>query len=305
MRRGLLVGVATLVALEWPAVALAHGDSVPVSGLGGAWQPAPTVLAAAGLAFALFAQAFVRLRRRGRADHAPWSRPALFALALALLVLALLSPLDAVGEEYLLSGHMLQHVLVGDAAPALLLVALRGPLALFLLPAPVLGRLARLRPLRVALGFLLRPGASFAAWAAVFGAWHVPAAYQYVLTRQTAHDLEHATFLAAGLLVWAQLVDPARRGALSIAGRVRFAVALFAAGLVLADVLIFSFEPLYGAYAAQDERLLGLSPLADQRLAGIVMMAEQTLTLGTCGAVLLRAYQRGAWRARTRVASRL
>ena len=49
---------------------------------------------------------------------------------------------------------------------------------------------------------------------------------------------------------------------------------------MLADVLIFAMRPLYGSYAAQDERLLGLSPLEDQRLAGLVMMGEQLLTLG-------------------------
>jgi hypothetical protein len=44
-------------------------------------------------------------------------------------------PLDEAGDGYLLSAHMLQHVLIGDAAPALALVALRGPLLFFLLPA--------------------------------------------------------------------------------------------------------------------------------------------------------------------------
>ena len=49
---------------------------------------------------------------------------------------------------------------------------------------------------------------------------------------------------------------------------------------MLADVLIFSFVPLYPAYAAQDERLLGFSPLRDQRSAGVVMMLEQLLRSG-------------------------
>lgn len=273
---------------------LVHGDVVPVSKLDGAWEPAPLVLAGAGLALLLFAQAFVRLRRRGRADHARWSRALLYLLGVALITLALVSPLDAVGEEYLLSAHMLQHVLIGDAGPALILVALRGPLLFFLLPGLVLAPLARVRPLRVALSFLLRPKASFGVWAVAFGAWHVPAAYDFVLTRPPVHDLEHFTFLAAGLLVWSQLVDPARRAELSVPGRLVFALALFASGLVLSDVLIFSFEPLYGAYALQDERLLGLSALTDQRFAGLVMMVEQTLTLGTCAAILLLAHQRRA-----------
>lgn len=285
-----LVGAGTaLAAAVLPADAFAHGDRVPTSELGDAWSAEPAVLVGVALALGLFAQAFVRLRRRGRSDHAGWSRAVLFAAGVTLGTLALLSPLDAVGEEYLVSAHMLQHVVVGDLAPALVLVALRGPLLLFLLPAAVLGPLARAGRLRSSLSFLLRPRVSFAAWALVIAVWHVPAAYQSVLTRQWAHDLEHVTFVLAGLLVWTQLVDPARRGVPSLAGRLALAVALFAAGQVLADVLVFSFEPIYGAYAAQDERLLGLSPLMDQRLAGVIMMVEQLATLGVCAALLLRA----------------
>jgi cytochrome c oxidase assembly factor CtaG len=274
------------------AILLAHGDDVPVSKLGGAWEPALPVLVAAAIALLLFAQAFVRLRRRGRKDHAAWSRAFLFSGGLAILTLALVSPLDAVGEEYLLSAHMLQHVLVGDAAPALLLVALRGPLVFFFLPARILSPLARLGRLRRVLAFLLRPRIAFALWVLAFGAWHIPAAYDAALAHPLVHDLEHASFALAGVLAWTQLVDPARRGELGVRGRVAFAVALFAAGLVLSDVLIFSFDPLYGPYALQDERLLGLSPLTDQRLAGLVMMLEQALTLGTFAALTLRGEHR-------------
>jgi putative membrane protein len=267
---------------------LAHGDAVPMSELGGAWEVAPAVLSASALALALFAQAFIRLRRRGRADHAPWSRAALFAAAVVVGTLALLSPLDAVGEEYLLSGHMLQHVVIGDVAPALAIVAVRGPLAFFLLPPAVLRLLAPLRPLRVGLGVLLRPGVAFAVWALTLAVWHVPAAYEGALTNQGLHDLEHATFALAGTLVWIQLVDPARRRELTTAGRLVLLVAMFAAGQVLANILLFSFSPLYEAYSAQDERLLGLSPLTDQRLAGLVMMVEQIVVLGIAAALLLR-----------------
>lgn len=286
--------LAAAAFLALPGAALAHGDRVAESELATAWDPSPVVLAGAGLALLLFGQAFLRLRRRGRADHAPWTRVPLFLLGLGLVTLPLVSPLDPVGEEYLLSGHMLQHVLVGDAASALLLVAVRGPLVFFLLPGVVLRPLARVAPLRAALAFLLRPVVSFGAWALAFAAWHVPAAYDAALAHRPVHDLEHLSFLVAGVLVWSQLVDPARRRELGLRGRLAFAVALFAAGLALSDVLIFSFDPLYGPYAAQDERLLGLSPLLDQRLAGLTMMLEQTLTLGTFAAIVLRGGQRRA-----------
>src|SRR5207245_1051476 len=170
-----------LFALVAAEPALAHNGQAPVSRIGSAWDAPPLVLVPAAVALLLFAQAFVRLRRRGRADHASWSRPPLFLLAVALATLPVLSPLDAVGDSYLLSGHMLQHVVIGDAAPALALVALRGPLLFFLLPCPLLRSLARLPWLHGLLAFLLRPLVSFAVWIAVIAAWHVPAAYDYTL----------------------------------------------------------------------------------------------------------------------------
>ena len=256
------------------------------------WEAPPAVFVGAVIALAMFAQAFVRLRRRGRADHAGWDRAALFGAAVVIGTLALVSPLDYVGEEYLLSAHMLQHVIIGDLAVALAIVAIRGPLTFFLLPAAILVPLARMGRLRAFLRFLLRPKVAFAIWAVVIAAWHVPAAYDFALEHQAVHDLEHLSFVIAGVLVWTVLVDPARRGEVSVAGRIGLAVALFAAGQILADVLIFAMRPLYPAYAEQPDRLLGLSPLEDQRLAGLVMMGEQLLTLGICVALLLVAQHR-------------
>jgi putative membrane protein len=265
-----------------------HAESIA-----SAWEAPPAVLIGSAVALALFGQAFVRLRRRGRADHAGWDRAALFGSAVAVGTLALVSPLDYIGEEYLLSAHMLQHVVIGDLAPALAITALRGPLVFFLIPAAALSPLARTGWLRAFLRFVLRPWIAFGIWAVVIAVWHIPALYDYTLTHQVVHDLEHLTFVLAGVLVWTLLVDPARRGDLSHAGRIGLAIALFAAGQVLADVLIFAMRPLYPAYAEQPRRLLGLSPLADQRLAGLVMMAEQLLTLGTfVGLTLLARHRR-------------
>jgi cytochrome c oxidase assembly factor CtaG len=264
------------------------------------WTLEPAVVAIAIVGAVLFLRAFVELRRRGRSDHAPWSRLVLFAAGLCAGVLPLVSPLDPIADRYLLSAHMLEHVLVGDAAPALLLLAVRGPLFFFMLPPNVLGPLSGLRPVRALVGFLLRPRVAVACWAVVMGTWHLPAAYDYTLTHQTVHELEHTCFFCAGLLVWLQLIDPAGRRQLSIPGRLILLATVFALGTVLSDVLIFSLRPLYPSYASQPTRLLGLAPMRDQQLAGIVMLCEQLLSLGTCAFFLLLPILRrpGARRAR-------
>ena len=270
---------------------LAHLRPVPPSELSTHWIAPPLVVALAVLAVALFVQATIRLRRRGRADLAGTDRVLLFAAGLALVVLPLVSPLDGVADRYLLSAHMLQHVLIADAGPALLVLALRGPLGFFLVPAPLLRRLARLRPL---LRVLVRPDVAFLVWVGTILGWHFPSAYDYTLLHPWAHELEHATFVLAGTLAWIQVVDPARRGHLTRGGRALVAFGMLAFGTAVVDGLLFSSAPAYAVYAAQPHRVFGLSALLDQRLGAVVMFAEQALTAGAALVLLLRPALRAA-----------
>jgi cytochrome c oxidase assembly factor CtaG len=215
----------------------------------------------------LFAQAMLRLRRRGRADHAGLERVLIWALGTGILLTGLLA-FDRRADENL-AWHMTQHVLIGDLAPALLVLATAGPLALFLLPPSILRPLAR-SPLRR----IVQPPVVFALWAATLAVWHIPALYDYAETHENVHYLEHACWMIAGLLAWSVLLDDRR----SVGRRVALAAAMFASGTILADVLIFSFTAIYPAYPS----------VRQQQLAGVVMMVEQVLTLGTLVFVLLR-----------------
>jgi cytochrome c oxidase assembly factor CtaG len=252
-------------------------------------------IVAAAVAALLFVQAVVRLRRRRRSDLVGWDRIALFAAGLAVTLFALVGPLDRLADEKLLFAHMGQHVLIGDLGPALMIVALRGPLLVFLLPAPVLAPLARNSGVRTVLGTLLRPRVAFALWAANLAVWHVPYLYDLALAHQNLHDFEHLCWTACGILVWTLLIDPGSHRRLGVGGRIVLATAMFAAGQILSDVLVFSFTQLYPYYHGA----YGISALTDQKLSGIVMMVEQLLTLGTCVALLLRP----RWRTRTRLAT--
>jgi putative membrane protein len=255
------------------------------------WHAEPSVVAGCVVALLLFANGFVRLRRRGRKDLAGWGRAALFITAIAMVYLALDSPLDAIADDYLLSAHMLEHVMIGDLAIALAMLAVRGPLIFFLLPAAVLSPLARNKPLRAFLHWLTGPWVALAVWTAGMWAWHVPRIYDYAATHQTVHQLEHLSFMLGGILVWNLLIDPARTHRLTVPGRILLAVGIFLLGDPVMATL-FGGGANYPHYASQPDRLLGLSPRLDQRLAGTVMLVEQILTLGTCCAVLLWPYLR-------------
>jgi putative membrane protein len=273
--------------------------ATPPDELWTAWSPDLLALSLAAVAVAFFLQGWRRLHRR-RPDLAPWTRIPLFLAGVALVLLGLVSPLDAIAEEYLQSAHMLQHVLIADLGIALTLVAVRGPLVLFFLPRDLLAPLARVRVLRRALGFLLRPAVAISLWVATLVAWHVPALYEAALDSPAIHRLEHLSFVVVGLLVWTLIVDPAHHLRLTVNERIGVAVLLFWIGQVLSYVFVFGFEPYYDVYAEQPERLLGLSPLADQRLAGVVMMVEQALTLGVALVLLFRSARRARPAARPR-----
>jgi putative membrane protein len=254
------------------------------------WTAPPAVFAAIGLACLLFGQGWLRLRRRGRPDLASWSRVALFGAGIFVVLAGLISPIDTIGENHLLWVHMLQHVLIGGAAIVLVVLAVRGPLLVFMLPPRILGPIARDRDVRAVLSFLLRPRVAFGLWALNLAVWHIPRLYIDALLHPYVHDLEHACWMLAGLLVWTLLIDPGSHKRLTTGGRVALAAAMFAAGQALTVLLVFSFHPLYPLYRGA----YGFSARTDQQLAGVVMMVEQLVVLGTFAFLVLRPRLRHA-----------
>ena len=213
---------------------------MPLAHSSSSWETPPAVLLGAALALVLFVQAFVRLRRPQARPRALEPRLLLYTAGLALLALPLVSPLDQLGDEELLSAHMLQHVLMGDAAPALLVVAVRGPLLFFLLPPFLLRPLASFRPLRAVLALLLVPLVSLGVWAVTSTAGTSRRSTTTPPRTRRVHDLQHLSFVARG----AAGVDPARRPArherLRRPQRVFFALGMLALSQPLVDALLFT-----------------------------------------------------------------
>ena len=250
------------------------------------WNPPLLVLAGGALAAFRFTHAFVRLRRRGRLDHARWNRAALFGAGLLFVALPLSSPLDTAADGYLFSAHKVEHLAIGDAAPALLLLAVRGPLLAFMVP-PVVARLtgprSTLHPLRRT---LTSSWFAVVSWCVTLAVWHIPALYDSALAHPVLHEIEHATFFASGLLLWAKLLGLGR-AKVSASERLAVAGVVFAAGQILGTVLFLAARPLYPTYASEPVRLLGLDALTDQRVAGLAMMAEQLVTLGALALIVM------------------
>jgi cytochrome c oxidase assembly factor CtaG len=124
-----------------------------------------------------------------------------------------------------------------------------------------------------ALGRLFsRPLPAWIVFNVVLVAWHVPVLYDATLSSVAVHDLEHATFLVAGLLFWVQVIDsPPVRARLGYGARAVYVTAALLVSWVLAIVLALASTPLYAPYADLVHRPGGLSALADQQIAGGVM----------------------------------
>jgi cytochrome c oxidase assembly factor CtaG len=235
------------------------------------WFSDPAVLAPLALLAGIYIWRFREARREAGGRGAGFVQAAAFAGAMVALLIALVSPLDGLGEDYLFSAHMVQHVLLGDIAPLLLLLAL----------SRVIMRPATRRLMRVerALGPLATPVTGILLWLVLMYLWHVPALYDAAAENAPLHVLEHACFFAAGIALWWPLIQPVpmRRRLTGMQPLAYIAAAkggLAALGLYLA----WASSALYPYYETTP-RIWGLSPVEDQNIGGVIMMVEQSLTL--------------------------
>ena len=189
-------------------------------------------------------------------------RPLVFAVGYATLLVALVSPLHALGEQ-LFSVHMVQHLLMTLVAPPLLLLSRSMPVLLWGLPASeraTLGRLAgRPGPLRSVLGGLTLPLVAFWLFILTQWLWHQPALYDWALEERWAHYAEHLTFFLTAVLFWWPVIGaPPLPSPLSYPGRMLYTFCAWMPNTFLGAGLALSSAPLYAAYTYDDQQLAGL-----------------------------------------------
>ena len=244
------------------------------------WTFNPVVILALGLAAALYARAYRRAAARSAAVGAGHWVP--YAAGLTAIAAALLSPLDSIGDRYLLSAHMAQHVLLADIAPALIVLGLRRPLLPLGLSRAALRAVApasRTASARV-LARLTSPWVAIPLWAAATWVWAIPAVFDFAAQHSGVHAFEHATLFYTGLALWWLIVDPLPRARLRPSGQ-RLALLGFSrlASAAVCLPLTWLAHTEYPLYAAAP-RAFGISALNDQRLTGAGMCFVEFLVFG-------------------------
>ncbi len=277
-----IVGLA-VVALR-PAAGHAHGlDVVTPDTLWSSWSLELSVVLPLLVTVWLYAHGARRVwSRAGRARGIGYPHALAFALGAAALLLALVSPLDALGAT-LLSAHMAQHGLLVTAAPLLLLLGRPGVAFAWALPDRSRRRLLRSSAWRSVAGLgdaLSRPLPAATLHGLALWLWHAPAAFDAAVANHAIHAFEHVSFFGTAILFWrAVLGARADRRAGSALGA-SFAT-LVHGGLLGALITLAPF-PLYAWYAGRTG-LWGLSPLEDQQIAGLLMWVPMGVVyLGAC-----------------------
>jgi putative membrane protein len=189
-------------------------------------------------------------------------RAAAFFAGLLLALLAVVSPVATIAVEYLVSAHLLQNVVLAEWAPALLVLGV-GPW--------VAGRVARNPVTR----FLTRPIVALPVWLATYALWHVPFAYEAALDSRVLLDLEHLSYLVAGVFLWWPVFQD-EPWHLPSGGKAAYLFAAFVLASPLGLLLALLPSPLYDTYV-EAPRLWGLEPLQDQQIGGTLMAVSEAI----------------------------
>jgi putative membrane protein len=240
----------------------------------------PIVLTGTLIVVALvYLRGWVAIRRTRSVQFPAW-RLGCFLLGLAVIWLAIASPLDGFADA-LLSAHMVEHLLLMSFAPPLLLLGYPVVPLLRGLPRGVtvhlLSPLIRSQMLRRFGHLLVVPLVAWLAMNLVFLGWHVPAAYDFALEHEHWHEFEHLCFLGTSILFWWPLIRPWPT-------RASYAGWLLLLYLVMADIvntalsafLAFCDRPVY-SYYLREPNAFHLSPLSDQRAGAVVMWVVGSL----------------------------
>lgn len=200
-----------------------------------------------------------------------------FAAGIVVLLLALVSPLDTLGDTYLFSAHMLQHILLILIVPPLLLMGLPPELAHRILRNSRAARVERV---------LSRPILAWTLGIGTMWLWHWPHLYNAALASEPIHIVEHLMFVVTATIFWWPVLSPIEESRLVPLAAVFYVFGACVAHTVLAILLTFAPLGLYPAYLQPVDTLnilplirdhWGLTPHDDQQWGGLLMWVPACL----------------------------
>lgn len=222
------------------------------------WDFAPSVIIGTALLVVGYWSFTGPLRRRGKwGPPVSWLQQLAFYLGTLCMFLALVGPLDGIGDGELFSAHMAQHMILSFVAPPLWVIGTPEWLIRRLVPRRILAWMAN--PL---IAFLLFNGAMWI--------WHMPAFYDTALSHEWLHVIEHLVFMSAGVIGWLPVLKSRLSYGMTPIIKLLYLFPSMLSCTALAALITLSSHTLYPFYGNASLGW-GLTPLSDQQLGGAVM----------------------------------
>lgn len=193
-----------------------------------------------------------------------------FAAALTILLLTLMSPLNALADGYLFSAHMVQHIILLLIVPALLLLSLPRSLSLAIRPR-----------------LLGHPLVGWAAGVGTMWLWHAPTMCNAAIASRPVHALQTLSLIVLGCLFWRQIIAPREEERLSPPAAVLYLFSACVTCSVLGIIITFSPIAVCSIYSMQPTDPFGMldtirtnwgfTPERDQQIGGLIMWVPMCL----------------------------
>lgn len=230
-----------------------------------AWDVDPSIPIGCAL---LLAGWFVAHRPLRRDDLA---HGGCFAAGVAVMFIALTSPVDTLGDSYLFSAHMLQHMILILVVPPLLILGLAPRFVRAVIAVPALGAIER---------FARRPAIAWLPAMAALWIWHLPALFDAALASEGLHIVEHLCFMVTATIFWWPILSPLESSRMPAMAALLYLFAAMLATSLLGIAITFAAPGLYPPYLHPEDTLgiagllrdgWGLTPEIDQELGGLLM----------------------------------
>jgi cytochrome c oxidase assembly factor CtaG len=242
------------------------------------WNWNPVVLLLLILLVGAYVYSIGPLRRKYQlSETVSRGRVVAFLLGVVVIVLCVITPLQAV-SHILFTGHMIQHMLLALGAAPLLVVGVPDWLARFYL---------RPRFLLFIWRWATMPLLASVLFNANMWIWHAPAVMNVMMMNGSVHYLSLALYLFTGLLFWSPLFGAQVEGLFTLNAAAKLIYILLSdMPMVLLGAGLTFTPPLYPMYA-ETARLLGWSPSFDQQLGGLIMWIPGGLYLIVIASIVL------------------
>jgi putative membrane protein len=294
-RRFVRPGAVLLIAVV-PSTLRAHAGRPPEPhDVLQSWDPPVATLFALALCGWLYGRGVCAAwAQAGRDRGVARSQVHAFAAGLAVLAVAIASPLDAVAAA-LFSAHMVQHLLLVLVAGPLLAAGRAELVLLWAAPERMRRRIGRLwagaTRLRRLANAVSQPASAWVLHAVALWIWHLPRLYDAAAADEATHALEHASFVVTSIL-FARALPLGVRGGRSRLSHGAAILYLFAGAMqsaLLGALLALAPVVWYTAHLTSTVPW-GLRPLEDQHLAGTIMWGPAGVAYAAAALWMMHAW---------------